>query len=66
MNREISIIAGQILVAKAYLDDAHKLFGAVNAIDGEELGKEERAAWRAVVDASDALHPVVDWAIEKR
>jgi hypothetical protein len=64
MRPEIKKIAGLVVVAKAYLNDAHKIFSAVNATGDDELDKEERAAWQAVVASIDALHPITDWAIE--
>lgn len=57
-------IAMKIMLAKAYLDDAHKVFNRLNSEDNTAIGPEEHKAWHATVAAIDALHPVEDWAIE--
>jgi hypothetical protein len=64
MRPGIKKIARFVILAKSYLSDAHKIFGAVNATGDDELGKEEREVGQAVVTSIDALHPITYWAIE--
>lgn len=64
MRPEIKKIAGEILIANAYLNSVHKAFNAIKATSDESLDKEGHAALQAVVTALDALYPAFGWAID--
>ena len=61
----LSEIGHSIIMAKASLNDAHKVFNGESVKNSESIGDEERKVWNAVVAALDAVGPVYDWALDK-
>lgn len=61
----LSEIGHSIIMAKASLNDAHRVFNDESVKNSESIGDEERKVWNAVVAALDAIGPVYDWALDK-
>lgn len=61
---DIKEIARKVVEINGALNECHKAFSHAYAEDREAITDEMHVVWRAVVEASDAIGLVHDWAID--